>query len=230
MSRRLRPPVPPSVPVAWMGWEEAGRVPAGEPSQFLAEWFASYVMRPHPELGRTGHVCPYMAQATRLNLVRIAVSPLTPEDGAQIAALLRSAQAVFDAIPCEDGKRVFRSAIIAFPACTGPEGIAALERAQHSLRYRAALRRHMIGLFEPDSAQPGIANRAFPSFRAPLPVIAIRTLVERDGPFMLRNPPMALSYLAAFRRSGLRNLLEAFRGRRADRKLRGPSVPGGAGA
>jgi hypothetical protein len=213
-----------------MGWEEAGRVPAGEPSQFLAEWFASYVMRPHPELGRTGHVCPYMAQATRLNLVRIAVSPLTPEDGAQIAALLRSAQAVFDAIPCEDGKRVFRSAIIAFPACTGPEGIAALERAQHSLRYRAALRRHMIGLFEPDSAQPGIANRAFPSFRAPLPVIAIRTLVERDGPFMLRNPPMALSYLAAFRRSGLRNLLEAFRGRRADRKLRGPSVPGGAGA
>jgi hypothetical protein len=64
----------------------------------------------------------------------------------------------------------------------------------------------MIGLFEPNSEAEGLLNRDFRPLRAPVPVLAIRTLVEQDAPFVVRNPLLVPVYLAKFPIAGLARL------------------------
>jgi hypothetical protein len=45
-----------------------------------------------------------------------------------------------------------------------------------------------------------------------LPVLAIRHLVEHDAPFAVRHPLLLLPYLAHFRLTGARRLIQHLRG------------------
>ena len=65
----------------------------------------------------------------------------------------------------------------------------------------------MIGLFEPHSNDKGLINPDFRPLRAPVPLLAIRSLVENDAPFVLRNPRLAPIYLFKHPISGPRKLL-----------------------
>src|SRR5690242_6786110 len=55
----------------------------------VALWIRSYLMSAHAELGRTGDVCPFTAQAFRLDTIRIGVSNATGADVADITRLMR---------------------------------------------------------------------------------------------------------------------------------------------
>ena len=174
----------------------------------LAGWVRGYLMRPHPELGRPGHVCPFTAQAARLSLLRIGVSPL---GGAEEAAILRTMQgalAAFDAMPCQRSTRLFRTIIVGFPGCADAAGIATLRRVQNAMRHHSIVRARMIGLFEPASEATGLLNPAFRPLRSPVPALAIRMLVVQDAPFVLRNPLLCPIYLLRFPIEGTRRLLQ----------------------
>lgn len=200
----------------WMEWQDV-RNTRGDTLDTMRTWFEDYLMQPHPGVGRSGHVCPYLAPATRQNLARFTVSDLKPGETARLRRLLLEAVRLFRAIPCPPQKAMFRTVVIAFPAHAGPEGIAELETLQQSIRFKAAWHGLMIGLFEPDSPQPGIANRAFQSFRSPVAVLAVRTVVEGDAPFILRNPLMIPVYLARFGATGRRRLWRALKQRIRDK-------------
>jgi hypothetical protein len=43
--------------------------------QTLIGWVESYLMSAHPDLGRTGAVCPFTKQAARIDTVRLAIKP-----------------------------------------------------------------------------------------------------------------------------------------------------------
>ena len=188
----------------------AAETPSADPaSRAIAGWVRDYLMRPHPELGRTGHVCPFTAQAARLSLVRIGTSPLASGDGAAILSTMRAAMRAFDTMPCTPAARIFRTVIVAFPHCVGAEGIAALHDVQNAMRHHSIVRARMIGLFEPASEATGLINPKFRPLRALVPALAIRMLVEQDAPFVLRNPLLAPVYLARFPLAGTRRLLNA---------------------
>ena len=46
----------------------------------LADWVESYLMREHPQLGRTGAVCPFTRQAARIDTARLAICEAGPEE------------------------------------------------------------------------------------------------------------------------------------------------------
>src|ERR1043166_4702319 len=50
----------------------------------ITRWIKSYPMSAHPDLGRAGDVCPFTAQALRLDTIRIGVSAATSADTAII--------------------------------------------------------------------------------------------------------------------------------------------------
>lgn len=178
-----------------------------EPARTVAGWVRDVLMRPHPDLGRTGHVCPFTAKSARLALLRIGVSHLGGDEPAAIRRTMEEAIRAFAALPCDARTAVFRTVVVAFPNCAGPEGIATLHRVQNALRHHSVIGGKMVGLFEPDSKAEGLINRAFRPLRAPLPVLAIRMLVEQDAPFVVRNPPLLPRYLLSFPMAGSRRLL-----------------------
>ena len=89
------------------------------------------------------------------------------------------------------------------------EGRKRLKKAQNRLRPESVLRGKMIGLFEPDSPATGLVNPEFRPLRSPVPLLAIRMLVENDAPFVLRNPRLFPIYLIKFPLTGPRKLWNA---------------------
>lgn len=86
-----------------------------------------------------------------------------------------------------------------------------LQRVQSQHTLYSLKRFRMIGLMHADSQEAGLWNADFRPLRAPLPVIAVRHLVEHDAPFALRNPLLLLPYLFRFRLSGLKQLYAQLR-------------------
>ncbi len=196
-------------------------------ARVLADWVKHYLMRPHPDLGRTGHVCPFTAKAARLALLRIGISPLGPADRRQILQTMRGALQAFHALPCTGATKVFRTVIVGFPNCADADGIAALHSVQNAMRHQSLVRAKMIGLFEPESPATGLINPDFRPLRSPLPVLAIRMLVEQDAPFVARNPLLAPIYLLKFPLAGSRRLLLHARAERQRRTGTSIAVPNG---
>lgn len=172
----------------------------------LLGWVESYLMRGHPDLGRGGAVCPFTRQAARLDCVRLGVDAAGPDQEEAVFARLRASFSALEAIPAAPAMAHFRTVIIAFPECASPEGTAMLRRVQARHKFYALKRNRMIGLMHADSQAPGLWNEAFRPLRAPLPVLAVRHMVEHDAPFAVRHPLLLLPYLARFRLAGLKRL------------------------
>lgn len=187
---------------------EAG---ADAPLATLLSWVEDYLMRGHADLGRPGAVCPFTRQAARLDTVRLGISDEHALDEDAAFALVRNGFGALDAIPSRAGMQHFRTVIIGFPDCDNSDGIAMLKRVQNRHKFYALRRNRMIGLMHATSEAPGLWNSDFRPLRAPLPVIAIRHMVEHDAPFAARHPLLLLPYLARFPVAGSRRLIAHLR-------------------
>ena len=170
--------------------------PDSTPDAVVAHWVRGYLMRPHAELGRAGAVCPFTSASSRLDLLLVGSSRAKDEE--EIFAIMGRAIEAFESISCPSEQRQFRAVIVAFPQCVGGEGRARLKAVQNRLRPESIYRGKMIGLFDPQSPDRGLINPAFRPLRAPVPLLAIRMLVEGDAPFVLRNPRLTPIYLIKF--------------------------------
>lgn len=184
---------------------------AGPALATLLDWIEDYLMRGHADLGRSGAVCPFTRQAARLDTVRLGISAAGPAEEEAAFALIRAGFRALEAIPAKPGMAHFRTVIIGFPACSGADGIAMLKRVQKRHKLYSLARHRMIGLMYAESDAPGLWNPQFRPLRAPLPVLAIRHMVEHDAPFAARHPLLLLPYLARFPLAGTRRLIAHLR-------------------
>ena len=164
------------------------------------------------DLGRTGAVCPFTRQAARIDTARLAICGAGPDDEERAFALIRGSFGALDAIPCKPAMAHFRTVIIGFPNCAGERGVAMLQGIQKRHKFYSLSRGRMIGLMYEASDAPGLWNRDFRPLRAPLPVLAIRHMVEHDAPFAARHPLLLAPYLAKFRLAGAKRLIDHLRG------------------
>jgi Domain of unknown function (DUF6875) len=183
----------------------------------LADWMRSYLMNAHPHLGRVGDVCPFTAQALRLDTVRIGVCKAGAGALPIIKQAMRDCLAQFELIPCRKEMRHFRTIVVGFPNADDRAGLQALKRVQNELKWYCLLQGLMIGRFYSSSNDPGLWNRDFRPFRAPLPVLAIRELVESDAAFAAKHPPLMLAYLCKYPLAAPKRLLDRFAHRRTSR-------------
>ena len=191
----------------------------------IAAWVTSYLMSAHPQLGRSGEVCPFTSRAYQLDTIRIGVSFATSRDGVTIKSCMRDCLRQFSSIACDDSARDFRTIIVGFPNLIDEDGVAALRAAQRRLTLPCLWDGLMIGRFHPRSEDEGLWNRDFRPMRAPIPLLAVRHLVRNDAPFALRHPALLASYLCRYATAAPRYLLANFakqRARRGERLQRRP--------
>lgn len=179
---------------------------ANAPLQTLLGWVENYLMATHPDLGRTGAVCPFTKQAAKIDTVRLGISRAAAQDEEKAFALIRDGFAELEKIPCKPAMRHFRTVIVGFPGCNSADGIAMLKRVQRRLRFHSLIRGKMIGMMHAASEDPGLWNPDFRPLRAPLPVLAIRHMVEQDAPFAAKHPPLMVFYLLRFPIAGVKRL------------------------
>ena len=173
----------------------------------LLHWTRSFLMSAHPDLGRTGDVCPFTAQGARIDTLRFGVSLACGRDVPVIRQQMLEAFRAFDSIPHAKRMGNFRAVIVGFPNCRDAEGLAGLSAVQRTLRLKSLLHDRMVGLFHDRTEEEGLWSSTFRPLRCPIPLLAIRALVEQDAAFAVRNPMLVPTYLKRYKMSGGRRLV-----------------------
>ncbi|HEX2092099.1 MAG TPA: hypothetical protein VHG28_06835 [Longimicrobiaceae bacterium] len=189
-------------------------------------WAVSYLTNPHPELGRSGPVCPFTRPAMRKNTFFLTVyhgSDLRQED---VLAVIREYRDWFLEMDPREGKDVqYKTVNILFPDISTEDAIELIEATQTRLKPEYVPHGIMIGEFHPGPPKKaGLWNPDFRPLKSPVPLMSIRYMVPTDFAFLRDTREFMTAYLTRFadrlpvpmrsdieetaRRFGLESLLE----------------------
>jgi len=156
-------------------------------AQILA-WVRDYLALPHPELGRRGAVCPFVPDALKVDSIQLAEVADGEATLESIAGVIAAYRDLFLVTEPTDGPGAFQKAfLIVFSSLAATQGGSALvDKVQYRLKRYFVERGLMLGEFHSENQSPGLRNPDFRPLRSPIPMLAIRHMVDSDLPFLAR--------------------------------------------
>jgi hypothetical protein len=170
------------------------------PLRTVLRWAWDYLCQPHPDLGRTGNVCPYAQGALDRGTFFLTVQPGPDPDPAAAAARLRRYRDWFvELSEPTAAARMFHTILMLFPDLSTDRVPEIVDGLQVQLKDEFVARGLMIGEFH-DGPPPkgGLWNPDFRPLRCPVPVLAIRHMVPTDYLFLEGNPEHVKMYLRLY--------------------------------
>lgn len=167
----------------------------------ILEWVKNFLGRPHPHLGRPGAVCPFVPHSLRSNSIRLAVirtKDLYPE---QIENLVKRYRDIFLEMDVkEQESKISKAFLLIFPDIDIEDAPKTIDSIQQKLKPLFVESGLMIGEFHKRNQSPGLHNPDFRPLRSPVPLLAIRFMVEADLPFLQSpaDPHLRIRYLEAY--------------------------------
>ncbi len=163
----------------------------------LIEWASEYLVQPHPELGRSGPVCPYARGSLTRRRFYVNIVQGTPRTAAELAFAIRPFRDWFlELAPREHPDGIFTTILNAFP---GLHDHALVDEAQRALQAIFVKDGLMVGEFHdgpPD--KPGLWNPQWRPLLSPVPLLAIRHMVPTDLPFLTSSPELLDAHRSYF--------------------------------
>ncbi|MBN3897584.1 MAG: hypothetical protein HWQ41_20625 [Nostoc sp. NOS(2021)] len=167
----------------------------------IMEWVKNFLGRPHPNLGRSGVVCPFIPHSLKSNSIRMGViraKDLYPEQVEEIVGRYRD---IFLGMEVKEQELVINKAfLLIFPDIDIEEASKLIDSVQQKLKPMFVESGLMIGEFHKRNKSPGLHNPNFRPLRSPIPLLAIRFMVEADLPFLESpaDPRLRIRYLEAY--------------------------------
>jgi Domain of unknown function (DUF6875) len=172
------------------------------PLRAIAEWVRQYLTNPHPELGRSGPVCPYVPTALKRGLLYLTVQPGGRDvlDTTEVAqTVLRYRDWFRELEPREEPAAQFKTILILFPDVCAADAPEVIDRTQAALKPAFVEAGLMIGQFHQlPPTDSGLWNPDFRPLRSPVPLLAIRHMVSSDLPFLDKEQQMLEAYRRVF--------------------------------
>ncbi|MEH2150857.1 DUF6875 domain-containing protein [Nostoc sp.] len=167
----------------------------------IIEWVKNFLGRPHPNLGRPGAVCPFVPLSLKSNSIRLAVihtKDLYPEQLAEVVGCYRDIFLEMDAK--EQELAINKAFLLIFPDIHIEDAPKLIDSVQQQLKPLFVESGLMIGEFHKRNESPGLHNPNFRPLRSPIPLLAIRFMVEADLPFLQSpaDPHLRIRYLEAY--------------------------------
>ena len=155
-----------------------------------ADWIANFVGRSHPDLGRTGPVCPFVPWASQRGTLWLAPERLADRSLADVVDLVRGYRTVFLEAPPVDGDDADHKAIaILFGDLPADRAADLFDAVLQQLAMAAYAEDGLVmGSFHPGATGAAIYNPDFQPFRSPAPFLLIRRAVVSDWKFFLDKP------------------------------------------
>lgn len=177
--------------------------------RLCCDWISNYLAQPHAELGRAGNVCPFAAPAITKDTLRVAVVRLTDETPkkSQITEAITSYRDAFLRLETSDDNHMLQAILVVFPDVQSDEAADLIDTTKEELKAGFVEQGLMLGEFHPKNPSPGLHNPTFKPLRGPIPMLAIRRMVNTDHVFLNRldyDPATRLQYLEMYlKASGL---------------------------
>ncbi len=175
----------------------------------ITEWAKTFLARPHPDLGRPGAVCPFVPHALKLNSIRLAAIRAKNLESSQVEEIVLGYRNIFLEIePQEREYAINKVLLLVFPDLHIDDTDKLIDGVQQKLKPLFVKTGLMLGEFHNRTESPGLHNPKFRPLRSPIPILAIRYLVESDLPFLVSTDNLGLrvryleAYLQHFDRGG----------------------------
>jgi hypothetical protein len=167
----------------------------------VVAWIRGFLARPHPQLGRPGLVCPFVPGALKIDSIFLTEMPDTTPSFERLSAIATGYRKVFlETEPRTGPDAMNKVFLMAFPSF-GPDGTAVIEKVQSTLKRHFVDMGLLVGEFHSANDNPGLHNPDFRPLRSPVPMLAIRHLVESDLAFLNRDfysPELRATYLRSY--------------------------------
>jgi hypothetical protein len=179
---------------------DLGAVPAADhgPLIEIVRWSREFLVPGHPELGRTGPVCPYTKPSQQRSLFFLTVlrgAGGIAEIGARVGELRRHYEDLAGTL--DPDERRLLTFLLLLPEFDADDSTG-LDELQRRAKPEFVASGLMIGQFHPTCEAPGLWNPEFRPLRAPVPLLAIRRMLAADLPFLLDADGHLDAYLAQF--------------------------------
>jgi hypothetical protein len=165
-------------------------------------WVRNYLAMPHHELGRPGTVCPFVPEALDLNTIWLTVAHTSRAERKQVEKTVADYVDVFLGLEPRDGEdSLFKALLIIFPFINEEKAPDFIDTVQRTLKPVFVERGLMLGEFHRRNLAPGLYNNAFNPLRSPIPMLVIRSMVESDLVFLMRDfdpPDLRVRFLTSY--------------------------------
>jgi hypothetical protein len=162
----------------------------------LVRWVEDHLMRPHPDLGRDGPVCPFVRHSNTRHLFWAGLVPGGDELSVpEIQRVVDEAIAIYRELRREhetDARSL--TLLTIFPELTRTDRIDVVHQARKT---EVVGRGWMLGQFYPDCVVPGLWNNEFHPLDAPVPMLVLRKMMSTDFPFLVGRTDWLYSYFTA---------------------------------
>lgn len=166
-------------------------------------WLQEFPVRPHPDLGRDGVVCPFMGRALKRDRVKLFPFDATAGDRALAERALRLRPELQRQAEEAGPDRNYVVFFIVPYGLPDPELKAMTERVHTALKPQWIELGLMLGDFWPDHETAGLHSPVFRPFASPTPLLGMRHIVVPDLTFFIAPdvpPAQQLTYIGHFRR------------------------------
>ncbi|WP_459208008.1 DUF6875 domain-containing protein [Pseudomonas sp. MLB6B] len=159
----------------------------------IARWCTSYLCNPHPELGRSGAVCPWSPPAIKRETFWLVDVTLAGRDDEAIAAQLSGLIDTFkQRAPHSGSATQFKTIVCVLHGLDDP---ARVNHYHALLKPRFLAAGLMLGEFYSHCPKPGLRSDHFNPLRSPVPLLVVREMVELDIAFLSDQPQFVEAYL-----------------------------------
>jgi len=167
----------------------------------VLEWMRAFLARSHPELGRKGAVCPFVPVALEQDSIWMAEIAEREPTLDSISRVILYYRDLFLATEPTSGPDAINKAFLVIFPNLGAEGAGVVDEVQQLLKKDFVEKGLMLGEFHASNESPGLRNAEFRPLRSPIPMLAMRHMVDSDLPFLLRAAyaaPVRAAYLRAY--------------------------------
>lgn len=189
-----------------------------------ARWAKEFLTNPHPELGRSGHVCPYVNAAIREQ--RFLLTVLRNAHSKQRAVeqdILRLGRHLEQLHPKASRKAHLSTIVVLFPDLPKERAGEIINDVHRRLKPSFLSRGMMLGEFFAESSKPGLHNPDFRPLRSEVPLLVIRSMMLTDIAFLSDRARFVRAFIENFGARGcaeVRSYLERSRDNLSDAQVR----------
>jgi hypothetical protein len=168
----------------------------------ISEWIKNFLAKPHTDLGRSGKVCPYIPSALKSDSIQLAVIRPQILLESEIEKIVKNYREIFIKTEPTAGEALIHKVfLLIFPDIKIENIPTLIDGVQKKLKLLFVEAGMMLGEFHMRNQSTGLHNPNFYPLRTPIPMLAIRFMVEPDLPFLnisSDEPQLRIKYLEAY--------------------------------
>lgn len=168
------------------------------------DWVREYLGKGHPQLGRSGPVCPFTGEAVTRQALKIRLVRMEKDKRDRVEAVLLENKITFTHLAQNSSNKMLTAIMMVFPDVALEEAPDIIDQVQKKYKPAFVAEGLMLGEFHLLNEAHGLHNSEFRPLRSPFPMLVIRHMVPSDIVFLNRSTDSAevrIHFLEAYLRS-----------------------------